>query len=122
MVVRGIRGATVVESDMVSEVIEATKMLLMEIQKANPTLTHEDIASILFTVTEDINSTFPAKAARELGWNNVPLMCAKEIEVPNAIPHCIRVLLHWNTDLNQTQITHVYLGEAKKLRPDLLEK
>ena len=81
-----------------------------------------DIASILFTVTGDINSTFPAKAARELMWKNVPLMCAKEIEVPNAIPYCIRVLLHWNTDLTQTQITHVYLGDAKKLRPDLSEK
>jgi len=122
MVVRGIRGATVVKSDTASEVIEATKTLLIEIQKANPTLSHEDIASILFTVTGDINSTFPAKAARELMWKNVPLMCAKEIEVPNAIPHCIRVLLHWNTDLTQTQITHVYLGDAKKLRPDLLEK
>ncbi len=79
----------------------------------------QDLASALFTVTEDLSAAYPAAAARELGWTDVPLICAREIPVPGGLPRCIRVLLHWNTDLPQSAIRHVYLGAAAALRPDL---
>jgi chorismate mutase len=79
----------------------------------------DDIASALFTVSDDLKSAYPARAARQLGWKSVPLMCAMEIAVPGSIRRCIRVLLHWNTALPQADIRHVYLGEAAKLRPEL---
>ena len=119
---RGIRGAITTSSDYPAEILSATKELLQEILNNNPSLLPEDIASAIFTVTEDIVSSFPAKAAREIGWNLVPLMCMREIPVPGSLPFCIRVLIHWNTDLAQNEINHVYLGEAQKLRPDLKEK
>jgi chorismate mutase len=87
--------------------------------KANPDLLPEDIASIIFTVTEDLSAAYPARAARQLGWTTVPLFCAREIPVPSSLQRCIRVLLHWNTDLPQAKIRHVYLGEAATLRPDI---
>jgi chorismate mutase len=80
----------------------------------------EDIASAVFTVTEDLASAFPAQAARQMGWDLVPMLCAREIPVPNSLPRVIRVLVHWNTDIPQDQITHVYLRDAVQLRPDLL--
>jgi chorismate mutase len=80
----------------------------------------EDIASVLFTTTEDIASIYPALAARQMGWDHVPLMCAREIPVPGSLPMCIRVLIHWNTEIEQSGIKHVYLREAAKLRPDLV--
>lgn len=119
MFIRGIRGATVVKEDNPETIIEETKVLLTAIQQANPGLEPESIASIFFTVTEDINSSFPAKAARALGWRNVPLMCGQEIAVPGSLKKCIRVLIHWNTERKQSEIIHVYLGDARKLRPDL---
>jgi chorismate mutase len=72
-------------------------------------------------MTDDLTSAFPAEAARQLGWTQVPLMCSREIPVPGSLPRCIRVLLQWNTDLPQDDINHVYLGEAAILRPDLGE-
>ena len=122
MTTRGIRGAITIERDDPLEVISTTKELLIAILESNPKLKPEDIASAIFTVTEDIYSVFPAKAAREIGWDKVPLMCMQEIPVPKSLPHCIRVLIHWNTDLPQTEINHVYRKEAEKLRPDLKEK
>jgi chorismate mutase len=119
MPVRGIRGATVVDNDHAPEVIAATTALLLAILDANPTLDTNDLASALFTVTDDLRSAYPARAARELGWNEVPLMCAREISVTGGLARCIRVLLHWNTDLHQGAIQHVYLGAAASLRPDL---
>jgi chorismate mutase len=80
-----------------------------------------DVASILFTVTPDLRSAFPAAAVREMGWTGAPLMCAQEIPVPHSLPRCIRVLVHWNTDRAQAQVAHVYLREAGSLRPDRLE-
>jgi chorismate mutase len=77
---------------------------------------------VLFTLTGDLVSTYPAQAARQLGWVNVPLLCMQEIPVPGGLVHCIRVLLHWNTDLPQTVIHHIYLEEAVRLRPDLTNK
>ncbi len=120
MPVRGIRGATVVEHDDPEEVLAATRELLSALLKANPTLIPSDLASALFTVTGDLCTAYPARAARQLGWDDVPLMCALEIPVPGSLPRCIRVLLHWNTDLPQAAVLHVYLGKAAGLRPDLV--
>ena len=119
MPVRGVRGAITVQSDQPEDIYKATRELLQALLVANPTLHSDDLASALFTVTEDLNSAYPARAARQLGWEQVPLMCAREIPVPEGLPRCIRVLLHWNTDLPQSSVRHVYLGEAAVLRPDL---
>jgi chorismate mutase len=119
MQVRGVRGAITVQSDQPEDIYKATRELLQALLVANPTLHSDDLASALFTVTEDLNSAYPARAARQLGWEQVPLMCSREIPVPEGLPRCIRVLLHWNTDLPQSSVRHVYLGEAVALRPDL---
>jgi len=119
MPVRGIRGAIVSTGNQPEAILSATRELLDAILVNNPTLKPEDIASAIFTVTDDLTSVYPAQAARQLGWNRVPLMCAQEIPVPGSLPRCIRVLIHWNTELSQSDVRHVYLGEAEKLRPDL---
>jgi chorismate mutase len=119
MPVRGVRGATVVEEDRSEAVLSATIELLLAILKANPDLKTEDLASAWFTASDDIRSVYPARAAREIGWNTVPLMCAQDIPVTGSLPYCIRVLLSWNTELSQKSIRHVYLGAAASLRPDL---
>lgn len=119
MPVRGVRGAITVQSDQPEDIYKATRELLQALLVANPTLHSDNLASALFTVTEDLNSAYPARAARQLGWEQVPLMCAREIPVPKGLSRCIRVLLHWNTDLPQSSVRHVYLGEAVALRPDL---
>lgn len=120
MPIRGIRGATTVAADDPDLILDATRELLQEILAANDTMRPEDIASAFFTVTEDLASTFPAQAARQMGWDLVPMLCAREIPVPGSLPRVIRVLVHWNTETPQNQITHVYLREAVKLRPDLV--
>jgi chorismate mutase len=122
MPVRGVRGATTVEADLAEAIDGATRELLEAMLKSNSGMIPEDLASALFTVTDDLSASFPASAARNLGWENVPLICAQEIPVPEGLPRCIRVLLHWNTDLPQSAIHHVYLGAAAALRPDLKEK
>ncbi len=119
MPVRGIRGAITVSRDSAQEIITATAEMLQAIQAANSTLIPEEIASAFFTVSGDLSAAFPAQAAREMGWNHVPLMCAQEIPVPGSLPLCIRVMLSWNTDLSQADVNHVYLREAVRLRPDL---
>ncbi len=119
MTIRGIRGATTIESDTRENILSATCELLDEILASNPGLQTEDIASALFTVTDDIASAYPALAARQLGWTQVPMMCAREIPVMGSLPLCIRVLIYWNTDKAQSEIRHVYLRDAVKLRPDL---
>ena len=122
MPVRGIRGATIASTNQEEAILSAKRELLAAILEANPTLKPEDVASALFTVTNDLNAAYPAKAARQLGWSEVPLMCASEIPVPGSLPGCIRVLIHWNTEYAQSAIQHVYLGEASALRPDLKPK
>ncbi len=122
MPVRGIRGAITVGEDHPDVILSATRALLVEISTANPALRVADIASAWFTLTGDLRSVFPAKAARDLGWTDVPLMCAQEIPVPGSLPRCVRVLIHWNTDLTQNEIRHIYLREAAKLRPDLAQQ
>lgn len=120
MSVRGIRGATTVAGDEAEMILQATRELLEAIVKENASMEPEDIGSAIFTVTEDLTATFPAQAAREMGWSMVPMMCAREIPVPGSLPKVIRVLVHWNTDTPQSEIKHVYLRDAVKLRPDLV--
>lgn len=120
MPIRGIRGATTVSADEPELILEATRELLEAILQQNEDMDPEDVASALFTVTDDLASTFPAQGARQMGWGLVPMLCAREIPVPNSLPRVIRVLVHWNTELKQNEITHVYLREAVKLRPDLV--
>ncbi len=119
MPVRGIRGATIAPLDQPEAVLAATRELMAAIQSANPALKPADIASAIFTVTDDLRSAYPAQAARQMGWDAVPLMCAREIPVPGSLARCIRVLVHWNTELSQEAIRPVYLGAAASLRPDL---
>jgi chorismate mutase len=120
MAIRGIRGATTVPADEPDLILEATRELLEAILRANKNMKPEEVGSALFTVTDDLASTFPAQAARQMGWSLVPMMCAREIPVPGSLPHAIRVLVHWNTDVPQNEVTHVYLRDAVKLRPDLV--
>ena len=119
MRVRGVRGATTASANPREAVLEATRELLQEILKLNQIDDPEDIASILFTTTPDLTATFPAEAAREIGLQLVPLLCASEIAVPGRLTSCIRVMLHLNTTKSLAQIIHVYLREAKSLRPDI---
>ena len=119
MAVRGIRGATSVEADEPAQILAATRELLEEILRANQIAEFDEIVSAVFTTTPDLRSTFPAEAARVLGMKQVPLLCASEIAVPGGMPRCIRVLLHLNTEKRQAEIVHVYLREAKRLRPDM---
>ncbi|MCB0118547.1 MAG: chorismate mutase [Anaerolineales bacterium] len=120
MAIRGIRGATTVAEDQPDLILQATRELLEAIVKANEDMTPEDIGSAIFTVTEDLASTFPAQAARQMGWSMVPMMCAREIPVPGSLPKVIRVLVNWNTETPQGDVKHVYLRDAVKLRPDLV--
>ncbi len=122
MSLRGVRGATTVNQDQADEILEATRELLQAILQENPDMRPEDIASVIFTTTADLRAVYPARAARQLGWREVPLMDAQEIAVPGGLPRCIRVLIHWNTALPQVAIRHVYLREAISLRPDLNAK
>ena len=119
MAVRGIRGATTVENDAAAEILEATRELLVELLRTNGIVEFDEIAAVYFTTTPDLVATFPAEAARCMGMQLVPLLCASEIAVPNRMPRCIRVLLLLNTDKPQREMTHIYLREAKKLRPDV---
>ena len=120
MPIRGIRGATTVAADQPDLILQATRELLEAILEENEGMNPEDVASALFTVTDDLASTFPAQGARQMGWGLVPMLCAREIPVPKSLPRVIRVLVHWNTEVPQSEITHVYLREAVKLRPDLV--
>lgn len=119
MAVRGIRGAISVPVDTPEEILSATTELLREVLRLNKIEHFDDIASIFFTTTTDLVATFPAEAARAIGMSHVPLLCASEIGVPNRLPRCVRVLLHVNSDVPQRDIVHVYLRDAKKLRPDV---
>jgi len=116
---RGMRGATSVGENSEREIIATTRTLLERMVSANGIAT-EDIASVIFTTTPDLDAAYPARAARDLGWTDIPLLGAQEIDVPNSLPRCVRVLILWNTDRSIDQITHVYLGAAAALRPDLV--
>ncbi len=119
MATRGIRGATAAAADEPQAIFLATQELLKEIMRQNDDIRTGEIASAFFTLTEDLCSAYPAKAARQMGWEQVPMLCSREIPVPGGLPRIIRVLIHWNTDVPQSRIRHVYLYDAAKLRPDL---
>ena len=118
MYCRGIRGATTVERNEREEILTATKELLELLIQQND-LRAEDIASAIFSVTEDLDAEFPALAARQLGWTEIALMCTREIPVPNSLLKCIRILLHVNTTRSAAEIQHVYIRGAVNLRPTL---
>lgn len=115
---RGVRGAITASENTREAILEATEELLREMVRANG-LRPGELASAIFTTTSDLDAVYPAKAARVMGWTQVPLMCAHEMAVPGSLARCIRVLLHWNTRLSADEIRHVYLREARVLRPDL---
>lgn len=117
---RGVRGATTAAANTSEAILSATRELLSLIVAANA-IDSADVASAIFTVTSDLDAEFPALAARQLGWIDVPLLCGYEIAVPNALPRCIRVLIHWNTTKSQREIQHVYIRGAERLRPDRAE-
>jgi chorismate mutase len=120
MAVRGIRGAIQIPENSAEAISTATQELLRAMVEANG-LETESIASAFFTVTTDLNADYPAAAARAMGWTQVPLLDAQEIEVPGTMPRVIRVLLHVETDRTQAEIRHIYLGAAAKLRTDISE-
>lgn len=112
---RGVRGATFIDEDTPEAILAGTRELLSAITRANGIVT-EDIASAFFTSTADLRSAFPARAARDLGWTDVPLLGATEIDKPDGPPRCIRVLLHWNTSRRQDEVVHVYLRGSDAMR------
>ena len=113
---RGIRGAVTVPANDRKNILAATTKLLMEIVEANK-IEIGDIAAIFFTTTPDLDAEFPAAATRDLGWpSNLALLCGHEMNVPNALPHCLRVLMLVNTEKEPEKIRHIYLGEATRLK------
>lgn len=118
MMVRGVRGATTVEENTEAAILQATREMLQAMVEANG-FAAEDVASAWFTVTADLNAAFPAAAARQLGWDQVPLMDALEIPVPGAVQKCIRALVNVNTEKRQDEITFIYLNGAANLRASL---
>lgn len=118
---RGIRGAITVDKDTSEDIVAATKRLLSEMVTRN-SVELDDIASVLFSLTPDLRAAFPALGARDMGWVHVPMLHFSEIDVPGAIPRCIRVLMHVNTARTQDEIEHCYLDGAAGLRPDLVRR
>ncbi|WP_147533785.1 chorismate mutase [Bacillus marasmi] len=117
--IRGVRGAITVKEDNEAELVSATEKLIRQMIEENQ-ITADQVASILFTVTNDLKAAFPAKAVRLIeGWRYVPVMCMQEIPVPDSLKKCIRVMMHVNTNTAQEDIMHVYLEGAEVLRPDL---
>ena len=118
MLVRGVRGATTVESNSRDEILSATRQLLALMMRLNG-MQPDMVASAIFSLTRDLDAEFPALAARQLGWLDVPLLCTYEVDVPGSLRRCVRILVNWNTDKSQQEIHHVYIKEAVRLRPDL---
>lgn len=116
-VCRGVRGATTVPENSADAILAATRELLFTMIQVNG-IDPDDVASAYFTTTEDLTAVYPATAARQLGWYDVPLLCGHEMKVPTGLPQCVRILLHWNTPKMAQEIVHVYLHEATALRPD----
>lgn len=115
---RGIRGAASVNENTPESICETTIELISKMLQQN-SVKNEDISHVIFTLTTDLDAAFPAKFARnELGWDFVPMMCFNELPVDGSIKKCLRALIVINTDIPQNKISHVYLGEAKRLRPE----
>ena len=115
---RGVRGATTVASNSNQAILAATQELLRIMIERNG-IVEDDVASVLFSATPELDDTFPAKAARLMGWTRTALMGFQEADVQHGLPMCIRVLIHWNTDKSIDEIQHVFLRDAVQLRPDL---
>jgi chorismate mutase len=120
MKVRGVRGATTSDSNSREDILLAARDLITGIIEANEIVV-DDVASILFSTTADLNAEFPAVAARNLGFTNTALECLVEMNVPGSLARCIRVLMHVNSDKQQKEIRHIYLKNAKSLRADLID-
>ena len=120
MLLRGIRGATTTEENTRSSLLAATRELLEALVSGNQ-FSSEDVAAAIFTTTPDLNAEFPAVAARQMGWKDVPLLCGHEMAVPHSLQKCVRVLLLINTDRSPQEIVHVYLKAASNLRSEQLE-
>lgn len=118
--IRGLRGASSCAANTVEEITDVTQELLLEMLQRND-VRHDDVVSVLFTTTPDLNATFPATAARGVGFGDVPLLCASEINVPGAKPLTVRVLMHAYTERPRGELRHVYLRGAQTLRDDLPE-
>jgi chorismate mutase len=115
--VRGVRGATTAEANTREAILAATGELLSLMIEANQ-IEADDVASAIFTTTIDLNADYPALAARALGWHDVALMCMHEMSVPHGLKMCVRILLHWNTEVAAGEVKHVYINGAVNLRPD----
>jgi chorismate mutase len=118
---RGIRGAITVDTNSPEAILEAATEILTEVMQANHLQT-DDVASIFFTTTRDLNAEFPAVAANRMGFGHIALLCGHEMEVPGSLPMCLRVLLHVNTEKSAHQLVHPYLRGAKALRPDRVQQ
>jgi chorismate mutase len=118
MLCRGVRGATTADANTREALLTATRQLLALMIRVNG-IEPADVGSAIFSLTRDLDAEFPALAARQLGWLDVPLLCTYEVDVPGSLRKCVRILVHWNTDKPQNEIRHVYIKDAVKLRPDL---
>ncbi|MYL55144.1 chorismate mutase [Pontibacillus yanchengensis] len=120
--IRGVRGATTVEANKEQEILTHTNKLIVDMIQQNK-IQADDVASVFISTTEDLDDTFPAKALRQVeGWTYVPVMCMREIPVPNSLEKCIRVMIHFNTEQKQNEVHHLYHNRAVQLRPDLVRR
>lgn len=116
--IRALRGATTVEADTAEQIHERVLALLSAMFDRN-SIDHDDVISVIFTATDDIHAAFPAAPARDFGLGDVPLLCARELDIGGATPRCIRVLMHLQSDRSRAELRHVYLQGARNLRDDL---
>jgi chorismate mutase len=116
-ILRGLRGATTAAVNTREAILEATEELIRALQEANG-FVPEDVESAIFTSSPDLTAEYPARAARRLGWDTVPLLGASEVAVPDGVPRCIRLLLHLYTTKPPGALKHIYLRDAAQLRPD----
>jgi chorismate mutase len=121
LMMRGVRGATTVDENSAEAIVNRTRELL-EAMIATNDIEEEYVASVIFTTTPDLTAAYPAQAARAAGWTQTALMGCQEMDNPNGLTRCIRILVHWNTDKRLEEIVHVYMHGAEKLRPDLYPK
>ena len=119
-VLRGLRGATTCDEDTPEAIAEAVTELMPQLMARNE-LSHDDVVSVIFTTSPDLTSAFPATAARSIGFGDIPLLCASEIDVPGSMRKCVRVLMHVMTTRERARMHHVYLRNAQSLRDDLPE-
>ncbi len=118
MMLRAVRGAITVDENTQEDILQGVQALLVAILKANH-ISQEDVVSAIFSMTQDLNAVFPAAGARLLGWSDIPLFGCVEVDVPGSLSRCIRVLIHYETQAERSQVQHIYLRDAEALRPDL---